>query len=454
MEQQKFLAYVGVLFLFLVVWHSNSLAQADWPQFRGADSRGIAYGDALPDQWSTAENISWKTNIPGRGWSSPIVWGDKVFLTTVINSGTSEEPKKGLYFGGNRPAPADTLHEWKVYCLNLKTGKIIWEQVVHESLPDTPIHLKNSYASETPVTDGERVYFYFGNIGLFVFDLDGKLEWSKSFAPLPIRNGWGTAASPILHGNRLYVLNDNNEDSWLKAINKTSGKEIWTIHRDEKSNWSSPYIWENELRTEIIIPGTGIVTSYDLDGNELWSLEGMSSITIATPYSADGLLYISSGYVGSRQKPIYAIRPGAKGDISINETTTSNDYIVWCSWRAAPYNPTTLLYQDNLYVLLDRGMLSCLDPKSGEFHFEKEKIPRGRSGFTASPWAYDGKVFCLNEDGATFVFRAGKSFDLLHVNRLPEDDIYMATPAIASNRLLIRSSTGLYCFQSDGASAN
>ena len=439
---------VCLLTLICIVVATHAIGStSNWPQFRGADSRGIGSGDNLPDTWSATENIAWKTDIPGRGWSSPIVWGDKVFLTTVVNSERSEEPKKGLYMGGNRPDAPESVHTWIVYCLDLKSGAVIWEHTVLEAKPKNGIHIKNSFASETPVTDGERVYFYFGNVGLFVYDMEGNPVWSKSFKPQFTRHGWGTAASPIIHEDRLYIVNDNEENSWLLALNKKTGEEIWRAVRDQESNWSSPYIWENDLRTEIIIPSTKRVRSYDLNGKELWSFEGMSSITIATPYSADGLLYVSSGYVGSRNKPVYAIRPGAKGDISVDETNTSNDYIVWSDWHAAPYNPSTLLYQDQLYVLWDRGMLSSMDPKTGALHFEKEKIPRDKSGFTSSPWAYDGKVFCLSEDGDTFVFKAGKSFDLLHVNRLSEDDMSMATPAIVDGHLLIRTSARLYCIK-------
>jgi outer membrane protein assembly factor BamB len=436
-------------FLVLLFTLSSSLsATTNWPQFRGADSRGIGQGDNLPETWSATENVAWKTDIPGRGWSSPVVWGDKVFLTTAINAGEWEEPKKGLYMGGNRLDPPETLHTWKVYCLDLNSGKINWEHTIHEEKPVTGIHIKNSFATETPVTDGQRVYFYFGNIGLFVFDMQGNPVWSKPFKPHFTRHGWGTAASPILHKDRMYIINDNEENSWLLALNKHNGKEIWRTNREKESNWSSPYVWENELRSEIIIPATKKVRSYDLNGEELWSFEGMSSITIATPYEADGLLYVTSGYVGSRNKPIYAIRPGANGDISVDEANTSNDYIVWSDWHAAPYNPSTLIYQDQLYVLWDRGMLSSMNPKTGEYHFEKTKIPENRSGFTSSPWAYNGKVFCLSEDGDTFVFYAGKTFELLHVNHLTEEDMCMATPAIANNRLIIRSSERVYCIAS------
>ncbi len=422
---------------------------SNWPQFRGPGARGIGTGEALPDSWSATENVAWKTDIPGRGWGSPIIWGDKVFLSSVINSGESEEPKKGLYFGGNRPDAPRTIHRWVAYCFDLNSGTILWEKTLHEAPPESSIHLKNSYASETPVTDGERVYFYFGNLGIFAFDLEGELQWSKSLPARKTRHGWGTAASPVLHEGRLYLVNDNDEASWLMAIDAKSGEEIWKIDREPESNWSTPYVWENELRTELIVPATYRVISYDLEGEELWSFEGMSSITIGTPYAADGLLYLSSGYVGSRHKPIYAIRPGASGDISIDETLRSNDYIVWCDWRAAPYNPTTLVYEGLLYSLLDRGLLSVMDPKTGAFHFERERLQDSKSGFTASPWAYNGKVFCLNEDGETYVFKAGKSYKPIGVNRLAEDDMGMATPAMTNNKLLIRTSARLYCIVRD-----
>ena len=196
----------GVILLFCLHGLLSAQTQEHWPQFRGPESRGIASGPKLPDRWSATENIAWKTDVPGRGWSSPIVWGDRVFLTTAVNSGELETPKKGLYFGGNRPDAPEVQEEYKVICLDLSSGKTLWEQTVHQGPPQGPIHLKNSYASETPVTDGQRVYAYFGNLGLFSFSLDGQRAWSKRFEPRPIRNGWGTASSPALYGDRLYII--------------------------------------------------------------------------------------------------------------------------------------------------------------------------------------------------------------------------------------------------------
>ena len=432
----------------LVVAAAPAHGQENWPQFRGPGGRGIGTSDALPDRWSATENVAWKTDLPGRGWSSPIVWGNRVFLTTVINAGESEKPRKGLYFGGDRPVPVDAVHQWKVYCLDLETGEVVWDRLVHESKPQTPIHLKNSYASETPVTDGERIYCYFGNIGVFCLDLEGNEIWQRRLDPHPTRNGWGTAASPVLHAGRLYLVNDNDSQSYLLALDAATGDEAWRVVRDEQSNWATPFVWQNDQRAEIVTPGSGSLRSYDLAGEILWSLEGMSSITIATPYEHNGLLYVSSGYVLDPFRPIYAIRPGAAGDISLAGLDTSSEWIAWSQRQAAPYNPSTLIYQDRLYVLYDRGLVACLDAAGGTEIFSAERLPDG-GAFTSSPWAYGGRVYCLSEDGLTTVLTAGDEFEVSHTNALAEDDMCMATPAIAGDRLLIRTSARLYCLRAD-----
>jgi len=423
-----------------------------WPQFRGPEARGVAGEPNLPDRWSATENIAWKTDVTGRGWSSPIVWDKRIFLTTAVTHGELEEPKKGLYFGGNRPDAPKLQEEYQVLCLDLASGKKLWEQTVHQGPPPSPIHIKNSYASETPVTDGQRVYAYFGNLGLFCFDLDGQALWSRRFEPVPIRNGWGTAASPVLFGDRLYLVNDNDAESYLLCLDTRTGKDVWRVLRDEKSNWSTPFLWKNDRRTEIVTLGTGKVRSYDLEGKLLWWFSGMSSITIATPYAAGGLLYVSSGYVNDKNRPLYAIRPGASGDISLSEGQTSNASIAWCQPKAAPYNPTTLVYDKRLYVLYDRGQLACFQPLTGAPVFEPQRLPNGMH-FTVSPWAYNGKVFCLNEDGKTFVLGSGDKFEVLHTNQLADDDMCMATPAIVGDRLILRTSARVYCIRQASSSA-
>ena len=329
-------------------------ADEQWTGFRGPGALGASNNVHLPDTWSAERNVAWKMNLPGRGWSSPTVWGNRVFLTTAINEGKSEDPKKGLYFGGNRPQRPSTKFQWRVICLDLRTGDVVWDELAHEAIPAGGLHIKNSYASETPVTDGQRLYVYFGNIGVFCYTLDGQLQWSRKLQAHKTRYGWGTAASPVLHGDRLYVVNDNEEESYLLALDKTSGKQIWRVKRNERSNWATPFVWKNALRTEIITPGTGKTRAYGLDGKLLYEIGGASSITIATPYSKFGLLYVSSGYIMDKKKPVYALRPGASGDISLEANETSNDYVAWCQRGAAPYNPTTIIWDDLLYVLLDR----------------------------------------------------------------------------------------------------
>ena len=420
---------------------STTSAADNWAQFRGPGASGVSAASGLPDTWNAEDGVAWKTPVPGRGWSSPIVWGKRIFVTTAIKEGGEPEAvKKGLYFGGNRPAPKD-VHRYAVYCLDLGSGKILWHKEVHRGIPQHGYHVKGSLASETAVADGERVYAYIGNVGLFCFDFEGDLLWSKRWESVPTRFGWGTAASPVLHGDRVYVVNDNDKESFLVALDKKTGKQVWRVERDEKSNWATPFSWENEKRTEIVTPGTGKIRSYGLDGELLWELAGMSSITIPTPFAGHGLLYVTSGYVRDQRRPLFAIRPGATGDISLNEDQPENEHIAWCQKQAGPYNPSPILYGDYLYVLYDMGLIACYDAKTGEEVYAKRRIGEGARAFTSSPWAYDGKIFCLSEDGDTFVIKAGPEFALLGKNSLGE--LCMATPAIVGDGLIIRTESHL-----------
>jgi outer membrane protein assembly factor BamB len=432
----------------LLTFPADTAGEARWPEFRGGAAAGVSDSKALPESWSTTKNVVWHSEIPGRGWSSPIVWGDRIFLTSAIREGKEEDPKKGLYFGGERLKPLADVHRWMVYCIDWKTGKIRWEKQAHKGIPGAGHHIKNTFASETPVTDGERVYVYFGNLGLFCYDLNGKEVWSQKWPALPTALNWGTAASPILYRDRLYIVNDNEKKSYLAAFDKKTGKQIWKTDRPEKSNWATPFIWENDKRTEIVTCGK-MVRSYDLDGKLLWQLGGMSSIIIPTPLAKHGLLFVSSGYVASRQRPVFVIRPGASGDISLKEGKTSNDYVVWSRDNIGPYNPSPLVYGDNLYVLYDYGFFGCYDARTGKEIYAKVRMGPGATAFTASPWAYNGKIFCLSEDGDTFVIQAGPKDTVVGKNSLNE--MCMATPALAGNSLLIRTLTKLYRIENQTA---
>ncbi len=419
------------------------MAQTHWPQFRGPESAGIGLGSRLPDTWSASTNVAWSSDLPGRSWSSPVIWGGRVFLTTVVNEGESEPPKKGLYFGGDRPEPPKSQHQSKIVCLSLETGRVEWEKVVHRGVPTTPIHLKSSYGAETPVADAERVYAMFGGVGLHALTHEGREVWAKKLEARKTRYGWGSATSPVLHGGRLFITEDNDERSELFALEAATGKELWRVERDEKSNWATPFMWVHPGRSELVVPGTRAVRSYDLDGKVLWSLRGMSSIAIPTPLAGDGLLFVTSGYVGDKFRPFYAIRPGASGDISLKAGESTNEFIAWSDPVGGPYNPSPLYYDGRIYVLYDRGLVTCRDAKTGKVLYDRERLPDGFA-FTSSPWAAGGKIFCLNEDGVCFVLRAGDQFELLHVNKLAADDMCMATPAMVGDQLLIRTSARVY----------
>ena len=416
-------------------------AAQEWAQFRGPGAAGVvADNPDRPERWSADENVAWRTPIPGLGWSSPVVAGGLVFVTTVTSDGEVETPEGGWYRGGERGTPRD-VHHWLVYALDLETGEPRWRTEVHAGVPATSRHLKNTFASETPVTDGEQVYVLFGNVGVYALGLDGAVRWSRALPPAETRNGWGTAASPVLHDGRLYLLVDNEEQSHLLALSAETGAEQWRADRDEGTNWSTPYVWEHGGRTEIVTAGTDRVRSYDLAGRELWSLAGMSSIVIPTPVAAHGLLYLESGYTGDFFRPVYAIRPGASGDISLADGERANEYVAWSLEQGGSYHPSPLVYGGRYYTLLDRGMMTAHDARTGAEVYGRQRIDVGQA-FTASPWAYNGKIFALSEQGTTYVIEAGPEFRVLAEN--PLDEFTMATPAILDDSLIIRTAEAVY----------
>lgn len=434
----------GLLIVCLVALGQAAAAE-NWPAFRGPDARGFSANPHLPLEWSDTKNVEWKAAVPGLGWSGPVVHSGRVYLTTAVSDGEIEKRKPGLYFGGDRKEPIKHMHHFLVLCLDLESGDYLWQKEVLATRPLTPIHVKNSYAAETPVMDGERVYAYFGSHGLYCLDKTGEVLWKKIFKPYKMRNAWGTGASPVLDGDQLIIVNDNEEESWVAAFDKVTGRALWKTKRDEPSNWATPFIWTHDGGRELVLPGRRRTRSYDLSGKELWSLKWKTrtSIVIPTPYEAHGLLYIASGYVGDREKHVYAIRPGGRGDISLKAGERGNEHIAWYDKRAAPYNPSTLVYGDEFYTLFDFGFLACRDARTGRVHYDKQRINADKpAGFTVSPWAYRGHVFALSEAGDTYVFAAGKKYGLVRVNST--GGMSMANPALAGDRLLIRNQTHLF----------
>jgi outer membrane protein assembly factor BamB len=442
-------AAISLLFALLAVGPSSrtvSGAEDNWPQWRGSDMSGVAADDPLlPERWSAAENVVWKAPIAGLGWSSPIVWGDRVFVTAVTAAVEGEAPKKGMYLPTDATKNAAGTHRWKVYCLDLVTGKVRWERTAHEGPVPSTRHPKNSYASETPITDGERLYVAFGNIGLFTFDLNGKLLWSERVDPQQDKWGWGPGASPTLVGNQLVMVFDNDARSSIVSYDVRTGKVNWRTDRDEGHNWATPFVWKNPLRTEIVTAGQSKVRSYDTSGKLLWQFSGrMTDVTIPTPVAAHGMVYVSSGYIGNDHRPAYAVRPGASGDITVKFGEEPSPYVAWYHPRSGSYNPSPIVYGDYYYTLIDAGFLTCHDARTGKEVYGRQRIEPGAT-FTASPIAYNGKLFLLSEDGNTYVVQAGPEYKLLGKNAL--DEMTLASPAIAGKTLLIRTLSHVYAIK-------
>jgi outer membrane protein assembly factor BamB len=338
----------ATLLLATVGWTAAS-ADGNWPRFRG-DQGGAAPDHAdLPDEWGVSHNVVWRVDVPGWSWSSPVVWGDHVFVVTAINSAESDSKLPvSAYVARSAGGPMTfkditappASHRWVLYDIDVATGRVRWEREVAAGVPAKSRHLKNSYAPETPVTDGERVYVYFGHLGLYAFDFDGTLLWSQPMRAHEMLTGFGTAKSPVVDEERVYIVNDNEEQSFIAAFDKRTGAERWRVARKETSNWTTPYVWRNARRTEIVTAGTSGVYSYGTDGALLWSLTGMSSFAVPSPFSAGGLLYVTSGYTGNALRPAYAIRPGASGDITLPPEETTGEFIAWSHPTLGPFHPS------------------------------------------------------------------------------------------------------------------
>jgi outer membrane protein assembly factor BamB len=447
-----------------------------WPQFRGPNSNPVGVHARLAERWSKTENVEWSQEIPGRGWSSPIVTGGKVYVTTVTTEGKSKPPQIGTEYSNEYVAelmkqglsqkevldrvtardielPKEVMLHYILYCLNLKSGKVEWQQEFYKGQPPGGRHRKNSFVSETPVTDGRHVYVYVANLGLWAFDLKGKQAWTTPLEANPIYLEFGTGSSPALAGNLLVIVNDNEKQQYIAAFDKQTGKQVWRTNRDiakgqpARSGWATPFVWRNASRTEIVAIGPGEVVSYDLAGKELWRMSGVSGSPIPMPFAYEGLLHINGG----RGRPLFAIRPGATGDISLGKDQTSNEYVVWSQPRSGTYLPSSLAYDGAVYALTETGILTRFDARTGK-QIYKTRIDPAATAFTTSPWAYNGKLFCLSEEGQTFVISAGDEFKLLHVNAL--DDFTLASPAMVGERLLIRTEHRLYSIRNGKSAGN
>jgi outer membrane protein assembly factor BamB len=411
-----------------------------WPQFRGPNASGVAEGAKPPVSFDVekSQNVRWKTAIPGIAVSSPIVWADKVFVTTAISSDPKATFRHGL-FGDVEPSTDTSKHSWKVYCLNKKDGKILWEKTAHEGVPKTKRHPKSSQASCTPVTDGKVVVANFGSEGLYAYDMDGKLLWKQDLGKMNAGwffdpdYEWGVASSPIIYKDMVIVQADVQKDSFVGAYRVKDGSVVWKTMRDEIPSWPTPTIFENKTRTDLVTHATKAIRGYDpITGKELWKLTPNSEVTTPTPIVAHGLVYITNGYRGIQ--PIYAVKPGATGDISLKEGQSSNEFIAWSTKRGGPYTPTPVIYGDLMYVVSNQGVLANYNAKTGERGYQ-QRLGNGGS-YSASLVAADGKIYATSEDGEVYVVKAGPNFELLGKSSIGE--VAMATPAISDGMLIVR----------------
>jgi outer membrane protein assembly factor BamB len=437
----------ALLVLLAVGFSFPNLAQTDymkqWPQFRGPFASGNIESDPLPEHWdiNTGENIRWKIKIPGLGHSCPVIWGDKLFVTTAISGSGSDSLKVGLY--GDIDEVGDrSVHEFWVYCVDKKSGEVLWEQLAHRGIPRTERHTKSSHANPTPATDGKYVVASFGSEGLYCYDFEGNLIWKKDFGKMnagPYTDPdveWGFASSPIIHENRIIVQGDIIGDGFLASLDLETGMEIWRTPREDVATWSTPNFYNQDGHRQIVVNGYMHIGGYDFDsGRELWRLENGGDAPVPTPVFAHGLIYIHGSH--GRYQPIFAIRPEARGDITLSQMMDSltNEYIVWSIKRGAAYMPTNLVYVDFLYNLRMNGNLSCFNAVSGKLVY-KERIPEA-TGITASGVASNGKLYYSTEQGDVFVVAAGPEFKI--ISRNPLEDLIMASPAISEDMIYFRT---------------
>lgn len=412
-----------------------------WPQFRGPFASGIMDDANLPVEWdiNTGKNIAWVADIPGLGHSCPVIWGDRVFVTTAISGSGKDSLKVGLY--GDIDEVGDrSVHEFWVYCLDRQSGEVLWESLAHREVPRTERHTKASHANPTPATDGKHLVVSFGSEGIYCYTLQGELLWKKDLGAMNAgpynapEVEWGFASSPILHEGRVILQCDFTGESFLAALEVKTGEEIWRTSRSDVSSWSTPNFYHKDGIRQVIVNGYQHMGGYDFDtGEQVWNLGNGGDAPTPTPVFAHDLIYLHSSH--GRYSPIFAVRPDAVGEITLHKDSTSNKYIAWSIKRGAAYMPTNLVYGDYLYNLRINGNLTCFQATTGELIYRKGIVDA--MGITASGVAADGKLYYALENGSVVVLGTGPEFQF--ISRNPLGDLLMASPAIAQGMLIFRT---------------
>jgi outer membrane protein assembly factor BamB len=422
-------------------------ASASWPSFRGAGASGVADGQHLPDRWDPAsgEGTLWRTSIPGLAHSSPVVWGDTVFVTTAVSSRDVATFKPGLY--GDGDASEDrSAHKWMLVALDAQSGKIKWQQIAAEGEPGNARHIKSTYASASPATDGRIVVAWFGSQGVFAYDMAGGLRWKVDLGRVNMgaydipSYEWGPASSPVLWNGLVILQCDTQTDSFLLALNAETGATEWKTDRDELPSWGTPTVATTAAGPELVTNASRLIRGYDpATGRELWRLGGSSMITAPSPIFAEGLHIIASGRAPER--PIFAVRPGARGDLTLAKGDDRNAHVAWSKTGRGSYMPTPLAYRGHLYVLANNGVFDAYDLATGKDIY-RQRLPQVGSGFSASPVAADGKIYISSEDGEMLVVQAGPEFKVIATNTMGET--LMATPALSGGTMFVRGASSVF----------
>ncbi|MBM3210920.1 hypothetical protein FJZ33_01785 [Candidatus Poribacteria bacterium] len=441
--------FIVFLFIFLTLAHfcSASVKAIYWPQWRGPEMIGISPDGDPPLEWGENKNIKWKIEIPGKGYASPIIWDNKVFIQTAIETekdtdveGTEAKEAELPEWRRQTGTPAKKVQRFTIIAINREDGQILWQRVLREEAPHAGTHADGSWASNSPVTDGERVYAFFGSYGLYCLDMQGNPIWNKDFGYMKIKMSFGEGSSPVLYGDVIIINWDHEDQSFIIALDKRTGKELWKKERNEVTSWSTPIVIEHDGKTQVIVSASDRIRSYELEtGNILWECSGMTLNVVPSPVIADGIIYVASGFRGNS---LMAIKlDGASGDIS------NTDFVLWRYNQNTPYVPSPLVYGGSLYILkTNDGILTCLDAKTGEVYYSEQRLSDIK-GVYSSPVGAKDRVYIVGRNGVTYVIKGGPEFKVLAINSL--DDSFAASPAVVDKEMLLRGHKYLYCIADD-----
>jgi outer membrane protein assembly factor BamB len=424
----------------LLTLSASMLAAENWPEWRGPNSNGTAKGD-VPLEFSDTKNVAWKATIPGRGHSSPVIFGNKIFITTAVTTDGQESAARVSLAPDSRGiggAGFGKEYHFVLMCLDTKSGKVLWQRTAKTAKPHEGYHPKyGSFASNSPVTDGKFVFAFFGSRGVFAYDLDGNLKWQKDVPPMKMRLSFGEGTAPVLHENYLILNNDQEQGSYVSVLDKTTGEQIWRADREESSSWAAPLVVEHNKAKQLIISATNKVRSYDLKtGKVIWECTGLGANVIPAPVVQKDVVYVMSGF---RNPNLLAIKLGGTGDL------TGSKNILWTNQRGNSYTPSPVLLDNKLYFISDTGMLTCLNATTGEAYYQQQRLPKPYN-FKASPVLVNGKIYLATEEGDVVVVKAGEKFEVLATNTM-SDQVFIASPAVVDGAMYLRGQNTLFCIK-------